>query len=492
MPDVDVTEPVHTDAFRRWVLAPDRRASRIGIGLAMALGLAIRLVYIKVHRQDIGNVSDPYYYHGGANLLAAGQGFPDPFQLAVEGRMLPGAYHPPGYLLTLALASVAGFKSLLAHQTWSALLGTATIGVVGLAARRLAGPRAAIIAAFIAAVYPNFWFSDGLVMSETLVLLAMASTFVLAYRFLERPAVGRAIALGVAIGVTALTRSEALLLLVLLGVPLVLSLKGDGIGWRRRAGLLAVTGATTVALISPWVLYNLSRFEKPVYLSVSDHTLLAGNCPDVYRGGLAGFWTVSCILDLNCPDLADRRTRRWFVRCLIKVDPKGDASTTEARFRAAAMSNIGANLGSLPFVVFAREGRAWGFYKPSQGIILDSLSTREPELSRLALAMYYALAAGTVVGTVVLRRRRIPVLPLLAPIIGVTLTVSVTFGETRYRALAEVSLVLLSAVAVDAALRALSRRRAQGSDHGDRLTTGRQGGGAQRDSNPNVLAESGG
>ena len=75
---------------------------------------------------------------------------------------------------------------------------------------------------------------------------------------------------------------------------------------------------------------------------------------------------------------------------------------------------------------------------------------------------------------------------------GHDVTVSVTFGETRYRALAEVSLVLLSAVAVDAALRALSRRRAQGSDHGDRLTTGRQGGGAQRDSNPNVLAESGG
>lgn len=47
--------------------------------------------------------------------------------------------------------------------------------------------------------------------------------------------------------------------------------------------------------------------------------------------------------------------------------------------------------------------------------------------------------------------------PLLVPIVSVALTVSLTFGETRYRALAEVSLVLGAAVAFDAVLP--SRRR---------------------------------
>jgi uncharacterized membrane protein YoaK (UPF0700 family) len=103
--------------------------------------------------------------------------------------------------------------------------------------------------------------------------------------------------------------------------------------------------------------------------------------------------------------------------------------------------------------------------------------------------MYYALAVGTVAGVVVLRRRRIPVLPLLAPIISVALTVSVTFGETRYRALAEVSLVVLSAVAVDAALRALGRRRAPSSHDGDRPPEERQG--PDCDTSPQVLANSG-
>lgn len=476
------TDPL--GAVRRWASDPDRRRWRIGLGLAMALGLAIRLVYIKVHTQDIGFVSDPYYYHGGANLLVEGQGFVDPYQFVVEGRKLPGAYHPPGYLLALAAASLAGFKSILAHQVWSALLGTLTIGVTGLTARRLAGARAGLVAAAIAAVYPNFWFSDALVMSETLVLLAMATTLLLAYRFRERPGVGRAAAVGVAIGVTALTRTEALLLVVLLGVPLMISLPQDAVTWARRIALLAVIGAVTTVMIAPWVVYNLSRFEEPVYLSVSDHTLLAGNCEEVYDGAVIGYWTISCIIRLNCPDPSDLPEDGDLIRCLITVDPEGDASTQEVGYREEALRNIRENTDRMPAVVLAREGRTWGFFNPKQQIELDSFSTREVELSRLGFAMYYGLAVGTVAGAVILRRRRVPVLPILAPIVSVTLTVSVAFGETRYRALAEVSLVLLAAVAIDAAVAEIVRRRRPPSSEGT-------GGCPERDSNPHVLADSG-
>ena len=138
----------------------------------------------------------------------------------------------------------------------------------------------------------------------------------------------------------------------------------------------------------------------------------------------------------------------------------------------------------MPAVVLAREGRTWGFFNPRQQIELDSFSTREVELSRLGFAMYYGLAVGTVAGAVILRRRRIPVLPILAPIVSVTLTVSVAFGETRYRALAEVSLVLLAAVAIDAAVAEIVRRRRPPSSEGT-------GGCPERDSNPHVLADSG-
>ena len=82
-----------------------------------------------------------------------------------------------------------------------------------------------LASAFIAAVYPNFWFSDAIIMSETLVLLMAALTLLAAYRFWERPGSGRAVVLGVVCGLTALTRSEAVLLLPLLVLPVVAFLR---------------------------------------------------------------------------------------------------------------------------------------------------------------------------------------------------------------------------------------------------------------------------
>jgi 4-amino-4-deoxy-L-arabinose transferase-like glycosyltransferase len=409
----------------------------LGLGVIMLLGLAVRGFYIHVHTQHPSVFSDVFYYHGGANLLAEGHGFVHPYDFVTQGRSVPGADHPPGYIVALALASVFGFKSFLAHQIWSALIGTATIGVVGLVGRRLAGPRVGLIAAFIAAVYPNFWFSDALIMSETLVLLMAALTLLAAYRFWERPGSGRAVVLGVVCGLTALTRSEAVLLLPLLVLPLVAFLRRLSV--RRRIALLAIAGSAAMATVAPWVTYNLARFEHPVLLSIPDATLLAGNCHDTYYGSFIGYWSVPCVLRLNLNS--------------------GDRSTSAVVYRREARRFIGQNLGRVPFVVFAREGRTWGFYHPDQQLQLDRLATKELELSRLGLAMYYVLAAGTIAGAVILRRRRVPVFPLLAILLTPALSVAVTIGETRYRALAEVALVLGAAVTIDALISQLRPRR---------------------------------
>jgi hypothetical protein len=63
--------------------------------------------------------------------------------------------------------------------------------------------------------------------------------------------------------------------------------------------------------------------------------------------------------------------------------------------------------------------------------------------------MYYALAGLAVGGAFVLRRRRVPVFPLVAVGLDVVATVLVSFGQTRYRTPVEVSLVLLAAVQLD-------------------------------------------
>ena len=58
-----------------------------------------------------------------------------------------------------------------------------------------------------------------------------------------------------------------------------------------------------------------------------------------------------------------------------------------------------------------------------------------------------------------LRRRRIPVFPLLGPPIVVWIAVTITFATTRYRASAEGALCLLAAVGVDALIGLYERLR---------------------------------
>ena len=71
----------------------------------------------------------------------------------------------------------------------------------------------------------------------------------------------------------------------------------------------------------------------------------------------------------------------------------------------------------------------------------------------VGLWLYYALAVLAVFGIWRLWRRRIPISPLLSMAIVVTATAAMTFGVTRYRVPADVSLVVAAAVGVDAMLR---------------------------------------
>jgi hypothetical protein len=73
--------------------------------------------------------------------------------------------------------------------------------------------------------------------------------------------------------------------------------------------------------------------------------------------------------------------------------------------------------------------------------------------------MYYALAVLSVGGLVLLRRRRIPIFPLLAVVLDVVVSVALTFGQTRYRTTAEVALVLASSVLLEWAWGRLARGR---------------------------------
>jgi hypothetical protein len=408
---------------RRWL---------VWLGLIAVAGLALRIAYVLITKNPRAVGGDSFYYHHGANLLVEGRAFPDPIELLQRHNEVPGAAHPPGYIVALAIPSLFRLDTFLIHQIWSCIIGAGTVFLVGITGREIAGPQVGLIAAVTAAVYPNVWFYDSVVMSETLILFTTTLTILLAYRFANRRSIGYAIGLGVSVGAAALTRAESILLVPLLLVPLALWLRD--VDLRRRLRLLAVATGATLATTAPWVAYNLVRFEHPVFLSSNlELTLLSANCDDTYSGPFLGFWSLKCGTQF--------------------VPPKGDASVQARFYRDKVRDYVGDHKSRVPVVVLAREGRTWGFFNVSQQITIDQIEDKELNTSRIASGVYYALVAFSVVGVVALRRRRVPLTPLLAVLGAVALTVGFVYGTTRFRAPAEVSLVLLGSVGVDATIR---------------------------------------
>ena len=93
-----------------------------------------------------------------------------------------------------------------------------------------------------------------------------------------------------------------------------------------------------------------------------------------------------------------------------------------------------------------RIGRTWALYQPVKEIQLDRIDKRQLPASKVALAMYYVLVLASLGGAVLVRRRGWPLLPLVSMVLAVTVAVALTFGQTRYRASAEVTLVVLGGV----------------------------------------------
>jgi hypothetical protein len=384
-----------------------RRLAAIAAG-----GLAVRLVYVLVLTPHLRGLGDATYYHELANRLADGAGFVDP-----GNGTTPTALHPPLFPLLLALPSSLGLDSYTAHRVVVCLVGTATIVVVGLVARRLGGERAGLIAAGLAALYPTLISADSAVMSETLLGLLVALSMLAAYRLIDRPGLGRAALLGAVIGLAALTRGEAILLLVLL------------LPWRRPK-LAAAVALACVVVVAPWTIRNLSTFEKPVLLSSNEGNLIAGaNCPSTYYGRDIGSWDLRCV-------------------------PHGplfeDDSLAAARFRHAGVEYARDHAGRIPLVVLARLGRTFELYQPIRQA--EHAEARAAGLEVAGAVAFLLLVPVGAYGAVLLRRRGVRLTPVLAPFAVAVAATVVGYGVPRFRHPADVALTVLAAVALDAVI----------------------------------------
>jgi hypothetical protein len=222
-------------------------------------------------------------------------------------------------------------------------------------------------------------------------------------------------------------------------VPLVLLTRSIEV--RQRVRLTLVALAVGAAVVAPWYLFNLARFDRPVlWSSGSGSVLTDASCDETYYGEFIGYHA-NCVVE-------------------PPSDPDLDESEREAEMQEQATDYIGDHLDRLPLVMAARVGRIWEVFKPLQTTELNwSLEGRGKAASELGLVGYYLLLPPAVLGAVGLRRRGLTLIPVLSTVAVVTIAAATTFGVTRYRVPADVALVMLGGVGLrDVAMWIVGRR----------------------------------
>jgi hypothetical protein len=261
----------------------DRSAGRRLILAAVLAGLCLRLCFGLLYWVHKPLTHDEREYLALAHSVAAGRGFV--YDASHDTGTAQQFGRAPVYPLFLAIVGAGTTESDAAParvKVVQSIVGAIGVGLIGLLARRAAGPRAGVAAAAIAAVYPPLVWICAYVLSEALYsTLALLTALLLdtaldrtgGVSTAERGRRGMAIAAAASLtaGLAMLVR-PAMLLFLPLGVWWLISL--------RRPSLAAVLVVTSLAVITPWTVRNFRVYGTFVLIaSEGGVTFWTGNHP---------------------------------------------------------------------------------------------------------------------------------------------------------------------------------------------------------------------
>lgn len=441
-------DPAPGTLIDRRIRPPARTAALLG--LLVLVALVIRIDALRNVAPEVPEFGDARAYHLlGANL-ADGRGMVRPYDLLLAGEEIPTAEYPPGLPVLLAGADRIGIDSTTGQRALLCVVGSLTVGLVGLLGRRLGGDGAGYLAAALAAVYPALWGADVSLMAEPLAAFFGAAVLLAALAVVDRPSGWTWAALGATAGLGCLVRSE----FALVGPILVGALAwhehrsgvtGSGpVPWRpilTRAGV--ALGALVLVLV-PWTIRNALAFDAFVPLSNNAGSVARGaNCDAAYSGPFRGLWVTD--VSLEGTGGADDRAGCFSG---FPLDGQNEAEAS-AELRADGTAYLRDHLGEVPGVVAARVGRTVGLYRFDQQANFAAAEGRDPTWERRGTRMFQGLALLGAVGLLVAWRRRTLTferLLLLVPPAVALVTVAVTYGNPRFRAVAEPAIVVLGAL----------------------------------------------
>lgn len=435
-----MTQPVERGAVT--LPAPDLERRRpasppwfvAGLVAVALLALGVRLTYTLAVADDIELTGDARTYHLLADRLAAGDGY-----VRTQGEQAgePTAEFPPLFPALLALVDVAGGDSVRAQRLITAVLGTATVVLVALTGRRVRGPTVGLVAGGLAAVYPMLFQADGALVAESLYAVLVSGLLLATYQAIDAPSASTWIVAGVLAGLAALTRTEGALLVPVVLLPVAWRWSGPTTAARLRAALLVIAAASVVVV--PWLVRNALTFDRFVPISNNSGTLIAGaNCDRSYQGQYRGIWRFECVTDIDVQGLSEPEVAD--------------------RFREVGTDYARDHLDEVPGVVATRVLRTFGLYEPKDQIDWESFEGRTVRWQTRGHRMFLALVPFAVGGAIVLARARRSWWPLVAPVLIVVVTSAASYGNQRFRVLAEPGVLVLAAVGAVALVGWVGRR----------------------------------
>jgi 4-amino-4-deoxy-L-arabinose transferase-like glycosyltransferase len=392
---------------------------------ALAVGLAIRVVYV-LASGDVRLGGDEPYYHSAGVLAEHGKWFWGTAPYGIPHETLQKAPIYPAW--------VGVWYSLFGDdpdrvRLIQAVVSVTTIALGWLLARRLVGPKAAAVTAFVLAVYPNAWQFDVRLFSESLAApLTMAVLLVV----LTVRATPRSAALtGALIGINLLVRPSAVFLIAAAVVMWWVTC-----GLRRGTLLAALSVLVAVIVVAPWTIRNrVVDGEHLIPISTQDQAAFGTfNDDAAHDASLPYKWRPRPSRDADLfsatPPLSDGDLHTILVR----------------RVRAYVREHPDA----VPKALFWNGiVRLWDLRPPSQVTGDARFGHRNRTLTAIGLAMYWPLLLLALAGLVRLwRAGRRDIVLAVAALAAASSVIYIGDAGTRYRAPIEALIVVLACAAV--------------------------------------------
>lgn len=264
------TRPARSNPLLRLHAAARRVPRAVWLALAVAFGLRVVLVALTWHTQV---TFDPADFSRTAASIAHGHGYPATNRAPGGG---PSAFRPPGYPFLLAgVYAVAGHTAPAIGRLVGGFLGTLAVGLMGLISLRLWGRRVALVALWIGAIAPPLVVLSTALISEALfvpIVLGATLTALEARGSDGRHRYSWAVATGVLLGLSALTRTNGLIMLLPFALAFVPGRPRRPRGW-TPAGVMVAAACLTIA---PWTIRNALVFHQFIPISDESGYTLAG------------------------------------------------------------------------------------------------------------------------------------------------------------------------------------------------------------------------